>query len=108
MFEREGQLVEFTGEFRKKGRTNPTYFNYSYEEKAKFYAQLRGYGIEMGYKDGWAFIKYMEKFHGEKPPYAWKFHKPMQAGPEVRQFAKASAIAWRNSPRNPRNQMGGG
>jgi len=104
VFERDGQLVEFTGGYRKKGKTNPTYFNYTYEEKMRFYAQLRGYALERGYKDGWAFVQYMKKFHGEKPPWAWKNHKPMQAGPEVRQFAVSRAIAWKNDPHNPRNQ----
>jgi len=103
VYEREGQLVEFTGGFRKKGQTNPTYFNYSYEEKVRFYAQLRGYGIEKGYKPGWAFLKYVEKFNGEKPPWAWRHHQPMQCGPEVRQFIRSSFISWARSPANPRN-----
>src|SRR5262249_14430522 len=74
IYEREGQLVEFDGTYRPRGKTDPTYYAYSYEEKARFYAQLRGYGLVKGYKDGWAFMKYMEKFN-EKPPWAWRNHR---------------------------------
>ena len=101
--EREGELVEFDGTFRKKGQTNAKELPYSYEERMRFYAQLRGYGLLKGYKDGWAFIKYMEKFE-EKPPWAWKHHQPMQAGPEVMQFIRSGFISWARSRRNPANQ----
>src|SRR5215475_9615677 len=36
VYEREGQLVEFTGGFRKKGQTNAKQLPYTYEEKARF------------------------------------------------------------------------
>jgi hypothetical protein len=104
IYEREGQLVEFDGTFRKRGTTNADRYPYTYEEKARFYAQLRGYGLLKGYKDGWAFLKYLEKFNGEKPPWAWRNHRPMQAGPEVMQFIKSGFISWARSKYNPANQ----
>jgi len=103
IYEREGQLVEFDGTFRKKGQTNARELPYSYEEKARFYAQLRGYGLLKGYKDGWAFIKYVEKFN-EKPPWAWRRHQPMQAGPEVMQYIRSGFISWARSKSNPNNR----
>jgi DNA repair protein RadD len=104
--ERDGQLVEFDGTFRKQGKTNPHLLPYSYEEKARFYAQLRGYAVEKGYKPGWAWHKYQEKFNGERPASAWEHHHPMQPGPEVRQFVRAGFIAWAKSPSNPNNRPG--
>jgi hypothetical protein len=56
-----------------------------------------------GYKDGWAFIKYVEKFN-EKPPWAWRHHQPMQAGPEVLQYIRSGFISWARSKSNPNNR----
>ena len=106
IYEREGELVEFTGGFRKKGKTNALLLPYTYEEKCRFYAQLRGYAIEKGYRPGWAFVKYMEKFQGEKPDWGWKNHQPMAPGPEVRMYAKSKQIEWARSPNNPNNRPG--
>jgi len=100
IYERDGQLVEFDGVYRKKGKTSPMLLPYTYQEKMRFYAQLRGYGIEKGYKPGWAFMKYMEKFGGEKPPWAWRNHQPMTPGPEVRQYVRSRFIAWAKSNRS--------
>lgn len=36
--------------------------SYSYDQKADFYGQLRGYAKAKGYKEGWAAHKYREKF----------------------------------------------
>jgi DNA repair protein RadD len=103
IYEREGQLVEFDGIFRKKGKRNDQLLPYTYEEKARFYAQLRGYALERGYKPGWAAFKFEEKF-GSKPPWAWNDHHAMTAGPEVRQYIKSRFIAWANDPANPRRR----
>jgi DNA repair protein RadD len=92
--ERDGQLVEFDGAFRKRGKTDPFLLPYTYEEKRRFYAQLRGYEIMKGYKQGWAFVNYMEKFKGEKPPFPWNNDQPMNPGPEVVNYVKSRLIAW--------------
>jgi hypothetical protein len=104
IIERDGQLVEFDGTFRKKGTTNPTSLPYTYAEKQRFYQQLRGYGIMKGYKDGWAALKYMDKFNEGWPPWSWKNNQPMAPGPEVIQFIRARNIAWARSADNPRNK----
>jgi superfamily II DNA or RNA helicase len=101
IYEREGELVEFDGSFRKRGAaTSNRLFPYTWQEKCKFYQQLRGYGLSKGYKDGWAFIKYMEKFNGEKPPWAWRNNPPMEPGPEVTMFVKSRFIAWAKGKRS--------
>jgi len=97
VFEREGQLVEFDGSFRKKGRTDPLLLPYTYEEKRRFYAQLRGHEIMKGYKRGWAFVNFMEKFKGEKPPFPWNNDAPMRPGAEVVNYVKSRLIAYAQS-----------
>lgn len=92
--ERDGELVEFDGTFRKKGKTDPFLLPYTYEEKRRFYAQLRGHGIMRGFKPGWAFVNYMEKFKGEKPPFPWNNDPPMNPGPEVVNYVRSRLIAW--------------
>jgi superfamily II DNA or RNA helicase len=102
--ERDGQLVEFDGTFRKKGKTNPDLLPYTYEEKRRFYAQLRGHEIMKGYKTGWAKMQYREKFKEPWPPWPWERDAPMNPGPEVVNYVRSRAIAWANSPDNPRNR----
>jgi len=102
--EQEGQLVEFTGGFRRPGLTDPTALPYTYQERMRFYAQLRGYGVERGYKDGWAFLRYLEKFE-HKPPWAWRNQQPMRPGPEVMNYIRFGFIRWRKSKYNPTNQQ---
>jgi DNA repair protein RadD len=99
IYERDGQLVEFTGGFRKKGQTNPQLIPYTYAERARFYAQLRGYGILKNYKPGWAKMKFIDKF-GHWPPRNWDNQEPMQPGPEVTMFVYSRNIAWARSKAN--------
>jgi len=103
IIEREGRLVEWDYQFRKpkypKAIDEPII--YTYEEKARFYAQLRGYGIARNFKPGWAKLKYREKFNGVWPEWAWERHHPLPPGPEVMMFIKSRFIAWANDPRNP-------
>src|SRR5262245_13497869 len=102
--EREGQLIEFDGSFRKKGKTDPLLLPYTYAEKIRFYQQLRGYGAMKGYKDGWAAVQFREKFNEGFPPWSWNNFPPMSPGPEVVNYVKSRLIAWATSPDNPRNQ----
>lgn len=93
IYEHEGELVEFDGNFRKKGTTSAKRFPYTVDEQRRFYQQLMGYQIERGYKPGWPFVKYMEKFNS-KPPYNWNYLPPMAAGPEVRMWIRHTMMAW--------------
>jgi len=60
----EGELGEVSRSTRKVKKKE-----YSSEQKQTWYAMLRGYASTKGYKDGWAYYKYHDKF-GVAPP--WK------------------------------------
>jgi DNA repair protein RadD len=102
VFERDGQLVEYDGSIRRppEKRLLP----YTYEEKARFYAQLRGYGISKDYNPKWAAIKFLEKFE-HWPPFGWNNHHPMAPGPEVMQYIRHRNISWARSPDNPNRRQ---
>jgi len=94
--EREGELAEvqqFTGSFRRRRDRNPQLFPYTPTEKARFYSQLKGYGILHGYKPGWAKLKYVEKF-GDWPDRSWESIAPMNAGPEVKAYITHTILKW--------------
>jgi len=93
-------LVEFDGVARAKGKTNAKVYTYSQAEKEKFYAQLKGYALTKGYKDGWAFFKYKKKFDVE-PSWNMRRVVAMAPGPEVIQWIRSEQIAWALSKKNP-------
>ena len=64
-----GEMVEIGASKRKADKHTP-------EQKADFYAQLLGYAQDRGYKEGWAYYKYEERF-GVKP----SMKKPEPAAP---------------------------
>jgi DNA repair protein RadD len=100
IIERDGVLVEFDGIFRKRGDTVAR--TYSMQEKERFYAQLKGYALQQGYREGWAYHKYKDKF-GSKPPWSIDGVSPMACGPEVRGWIRHTQIAWAKSKKNPNN-----
>lgn len=51
-----GEMVELSGSVAKKEK-------FSSEFKEKFYQELLGYAKQKGYKDGYAFFKYQDRFH---------------------------------------------
>ena len=91
--EREGELVELSAARLRKWQTNPALFPYSYEERARFFAQLRTYAEEHGYRKGWAYVNYLEKFK-EKPPWAWNERPMLPVGPEVASYVRSRMIAY--------------
>ena len=60
----EGELSEVNKATRKAKKKE-----YSTDQKKTWYAMLRGYALTRGYKDGWAFYKYHDKF-GVAPPWS--------------------------------------
>ena len=98
IFEREGVLVQFDGAFRKKGDRKA--HTYTIQEKARFFAQLKGYCLLRGYKPGWAAMKYKDKFE-VWPDWSIRDVQPMAAGPEVLQWIRAGQIRWARSKNNP-------
>ena len=97
VFEKPGELVEFTGGWRMKHQRDEKRFPYTWQEKQRFFAQLKGYGIQQGYQPGWTSRKFLEKF-GDWPPWSWRESvTAMQPGPEVMAYIKYTLIRWANS-----------
>jgi DNA repair protein RadD len=67
--EHDGELVEIKpGQLTKKSGKNPTWTT---AEKMVFYRELKGYAEIRSFAKGWAFVNYMKRFDGEKPPLSW-------------------------------------
>src|SRR5580765_4540110 len=100
VFERDGQLVEISVDGRRKGKTSPTMFPYTYEEKRQFYLQLKAYALERAkqgkvYAPGWPKANYRDKFNGEWPAWSWEMLPPAPTvGAEVRNFVRSKLMAW--------------
>jgi DNA repair protein RadD len=86
----DGELVEIT---RREDRTHTA----SNEEKAAFYAQLRGYAQARDYARarGWAANKFREKFHVW--PNGFENVPAMEPTPKVSSWIKSRQIAWAKS-----------
>lgn len=84
----DGQLVEITG--RRKREDAP-----SKDEKAAFYAQLKGYAQGRGYASGWAAHKFHEKF--DVWPNGYRDLPAMPPTPKVLSWIKSRQIAWAKS-----------
>jgi superfamily II DNA or RNA helicase len=78
---------------------------FSIEEKADFFAQLKSYARSRGYAPGWAANKYRDKF-GVWPNDPRIKHAVSQAPtPTVLSWIKSTQIAWAKSQKNPRNSQ---
>ena len=81
----DGELVEITrGKEREAEPSN--------EEKAAFYAQLKGYSDERGYASGWAAHKFREKYNVW--PNACRDVPAVEPTPKVLSWIKSRQIAW--------------
>lgn len=67
-------------------------------DKLSWYLGLKWYAERKGYRSGWAFFKYQEKF-AEKPPYPWKHLKGEPAPPEIKRWITSRAIAYAKARR---------
>ena len=76
-----GELAEIEGAPKEK---------YDSATKERWFQEMLGYARTKGYKDGWAFHKYVEKF-GVQPSWK-KVGKP--CGPEVAGWIKSRQIAF--------------
>jgi len=85
----EGELGEVSRTTRKAKKKE-----YSTDQKKSWYAMLRGYASTKGYKDGWAYYKYHDKF-GVAPP--WK--KTGTVDPSLEVLSWITYINIRNSKR---------
>lgn len=58
------------------------------------YLQLLYYAREKGYKDGWAYMKFMERYDGRKPDWNWKYLEPRQTGMELIRWIRSRNIRY--------------
>jgi len=84
----DGELIEVTTR-KKRDRA------LTHDEKANFYAQLRGYAQTRGYSSGWAAHKFREKF--DDWPNGYKDIPAMEPTPKVLSWIKSRQIAWAKS-----------
>lgn len=82
----DGDLQELD---REKKRNNRIWTN---AQKARFFAELKGYAASKGYSEGWAAHKYREKFGVW--PNAHKHAGAVPPGPEVLNWVKSRQIAY--------------
>ena len=66
----------------------------SKQDLRKEYLGLLWYAREHNYKDGWAFIKYMERNAGAKPAWGWRSSATVPPSPDLVRWIKRSQIAW--------------
>src|SRR5208337_1420337 len=96
----EGELVEFEKAAAIQRAKKKENREWSPEEKAIFYGQLKGYASERMFRDGWAAHKYQEKFDVWPNHPSIKYAPELPCGPAVRTWIRSRMIAWRNSSRN--------
>jgi superfamily II DNA or RNA helicase len=65
-------------------------------DRRQFFAELRGYCVEKGWKPGAAAWKFKEKF-GHFPPRDWSHWSPLEPSLETRRWIKSRNIAWAKS-----------
>jgi DNA repair protein RadD len=87
----KGRMVEtLAGELVELGAGEPP----QVKDKLAFYAELRGYALERGYKPGWAAHKFRER-HGVMPPWRWNDHAALPPSRATRGWVRSRWIARR-------------
>jgi superfamily II DNA or RNA helicase len=90
--EKPGELTEYS----PAGKKLP-----GIAERQEFFSQLCGVAEERGYKRGWAFHKYREKFGVDPKGLSDVAHPPSAA---TMRWVRSRQIAWANSRKNPERQ----
>lgn len=83
--EKAGELTEYA----PNGKKLP-----GIEERQSFYSQLLGVAEQRGYKQGWAFHKYREKFGVDPKGLS---HTPQDPSASVQRWVRSRQIAWANA-----------
>jgi hypothetical protein len=92
---KDDQLLEFDGKRRR--------VIYTMEDKRKFLAELKGYAIEKGYKAGWVWHKYQDKFECGIHSTI-EDTQPISPSAALRSWVKSRNIYWAKSRLNPANE----
>lgn len=96
IIEEDGELQEIkphTLPKKKKGEKR----EYTMAEKGQFYAELKGYAAEKGYKEGFAAVKYKERFGGVWPDHSIKHVTPVTPSMTTRSWLRSRQIAFAKS-----------
>jgi superfamily II DNA or RNA helicase len=64
------------------------------ENRRRFHAELRGFAAEHGFKPGFAFVKYLERFD-TKPAWSWRDDAPLPPSRATRGWIRSRWIAAR-------------
>ena len=97
----EGDLLEIGGS-KNGGKTKIS--------KLSFYAQLKGYALEMGFKPQWATAKFKAKLD-EWPHHSIKNCEPIRCENKVRSWIRADFIRWKKGQEKQKDRQqawGGG
>jgi superfamily II DNA or RNA helicase len=81
-----GELVE--GKSPRRGLSR--------DEFLELYCELRGYGEQRGFKDGWAYMQLKNRYQF-KAPYSWKHLSPTVPSQSTLNLAKSWLIAYRKA-----------
>lgn len=84
--EQRGELIEVTRAHELKGKKKGAAKEYTPEQKARFYAGLKAYGVQHGRKNGWAAWSFKEKF-GAWPDWTIRDIEPAE-------FPSAEVVMW--------------
>lgn len=97
VYESDDELEYIDRSTRPKGAKR----EWGIEDKADFFAQLKSYGRDKGYKSGWAANKFKDRF-GHWPDDPRIKHAVSQAPtPAVLSWVRSTQIRWAKSKRNP-------
>jgi DNA repair protein RadD len=89
----DGELSEITGV--KGSRKAKKAHEWTSEEKGEFYGELRYYGRIRGFKEGWAAMKFKEKFGVWPNEYRWA--PDLEPSPATMSWIRSRNIAWAKS-----------
>src|SRR5262249_28058473 len=65
-------------------------------DRRRVYAEFKGYALEHGFKPGFAFVKFLERYDA-KPPWAWKDDPPQAPTRARRGWVRSRWIAQRKA-----------
>ena len=89
---RPGKTIEtLDGELTEVG----AHLSGEMQDRLAFFLELRGHGVERGFKPAWAAHKFKERFGGNFPPWAWNDLPPANPSLETRRWIQSKMIAWR-------------
>lgn len=96
LIEREGELVELVpGRVAPKGKKGA----WSEVDRRNFYAEMKAYAQQHGYKSGWAANKFRERFK-DWPPRSFDSIAPAaEVSPAIASWVRSRNIAWAKSKR---------